>query len=325
MMNDECGMMNEMTSIRNSFIIRLSSFIIFIFIIHYSSFIIPAHAAQDRAGVNAGATLRFSPSARGAAMGDAFTASATGAEAAYYNPAGLGWVPRRSLAFMYQDLVLDVGQGSLGYASPVGAASGWAALLQYVNFGSTQRTVVSGNAGAYSGTFSGRDIALSLSYGARLSEWGYGATAKVYNSEIDNASATAVAADFGLRWQSDDLPVSFGVVAQNLGTAVKYDRVSERLPITLRAGVAWQAVARHLLLTADIEKVVRENWAARVGAEVTLADMFMLRVGYDGSIDIDNGFTFGGGVRVSDFELDYAYIPFGRVGDNHRMGLKYSF
>lgn len=289
------------------------------------NFVVNAHAAQDGGGANAGITLRFSPSAYAAAMGDAFTAPARGVAAAYYNPAGLGWTREREISLMYQDVVLDVGQGSLGFASPLGERSAWAVLAQYVDFGTTQRTVVSGTSGAASGTFTGQDIAVGLSYGARMSSWGYGATAKVYSSSIDNATATAFAVDMGLRWQSEDGPLSFGATVRNLGTGLKYDGATERLPTTFRLGAGWQAIRKYLLITADLEKVADENWSAHAGAELTLAEMFSLRAGYDGSIELDNGFTAGAGFKTGGFELDYAFIPFGVTGNNHRVGLGYKF
>ncbi len=290
-----------------------------------SSLAVPAFAAQDNAGANAGISLRFSPSARAAAMGDAYVAEARGVAAAHYNPAGLGWSRERQLLFMYQNLVLDVGQGSLGFAHPLGDRSAWAVLAQYVNYGTTQRTVVSGNAGAYSGTFTGNDLAVSLSYGSRLGNWGYGATAKVFSSSIDNATASAFAADLGLRWQADDAPFSFGVSVANLGTEVRYDMASERLPIAFRAGAAWEAIRRRLIIVADVEKVTKENWSGHAGVEFRPVEMLSLRAGYDGSVEIDNGLTIGAGFRTNGLELDYAWIPFGEAGDNHRIGVQYSF
>ncbi|RMH57563.1 MAG: hypothetical protein D6679_06390 [Candidatus Hydrogenedentota bacterium] len=300
-----------------------------------------ASAAQneDRAGANAGITLRFTPSTQAAALGDAFTAAADREVAAlYYNPAGLGWSDvssdesgSREIGLMYQNLVLDIGQGAIGYTSPLGKASGWGALVQYVDYGSTQRTIVSGTAGRNSGTFSGQDIALSLSYGAKLAEtWGYGVTGKVFNTKIDNASATAFAFDAGLRWRSATGSLSLGLTARNVGTKLKFDQVEENLPTLFRLGAAWRpfsnsAGSRPLLITGDVEKIAREGWSAHVGAEYTLAEMLSLRVGYDGSVDIDNGLTAGAGFHMKNFSLDYAFVPFGDVGNTHRVGLRYRF
>ncbi len=297
------------------------------FILHPSP---SARAAQDYAGANSGASLRFSPSARGAAMGDAFSAEARGVAAIHYNPAGLAFTERGEVELMYQSLVLDVGQGAIGAAFPTGPSGAaptgaWGVLAQYIDYGQTQRTVVSGTAGAHQGTFTGQDALVALSYGGRLANWGYGATAKFFSSTIDNASATAFAADFGLRWQADQAPVSLGMSVHNLGTSLRFDRKSERLPITFRGGVAWRALPRWLLVTADLEKVASERWNAHVGAELTVAEMLALRAGYDASLQVDQGFTVGAGFRASGLQLDYAFIPFGDFGNNHRVGLNYRF
>ena len=322
MMNDECRMMKYVNC--NSWcVMRVLQIVFAIFI--SLSFIVPVYSAQDNAGSNSGISLRFSPSVRAAAMGDAFTAEARGVSAAYYNPAGLGWTEQKELLLSYQNLVLDVGQGSLGYAHPLSNRSAWAILGQYVNYGSTQRTIVSGTAGAYSGTFSGQDIAVGISYGAKMGNWGYGVTAKILSSEIDNTSATAFAGDIGLRWQADNSPLAFGIAVNNLGTELKYDREAERLPILFRAGASWEAIHKRLIITGDLEKVVDENWSGHAGAEFKLGDMFAFRAGYDGSVEIDNGLTLGAGFKTNGLELDYAFIPFGKVRDNHRVGLNYKF
>ncbi len=309
------------------------------------SLALPSQSAQDNAGSNAALSLRFSPSARAAAMGDAYTAHATGIAAAHYNPAGLGWTTERELGFMYQDIVLDVGEGSLGIAWPLTDHSAWSVLVNYTDFGTTQRTVVSAGAGANQGTFTGHDFTVSAAYGAKLANWGYGATAKVYSSTIDDADAAAFAVDLGLRWKAGDSPFSIGASVRNVGTEVKYDVATERLPIIFRVGAAYEgwwwgrreAARAPFLLTADFEKIADENWSAHVGAEATLAEMFSVRVGYDGSVEIDNndpgtttdrgtsGMTLGAGFQSNGLEVDYTWTPFGKIGDNHRLGLSYRF
>lgn len=287
--------------------------------------------AADVAGANAGTVLRISPSARAAALGDAFNAEARGVAAVHHNPAGLAFTPQAEIELMYQSLVLDVGQGAIGAAFPLGARDGaaatgaWGILAQYVDYGTTRRTVVSGTAGAYQGTFSGQDAVVSVSYGGRLANWGYGATAKFLSSTIDNASASAFAADFGLRWQAEGAPVAVGMSIHNLGSSLQYDAKEERLPITFRGGVAWRPLPRWLLVTVDLEKVADERWSAHAGAELTVAEMLMLRAGYDASLQVDRGLTLGAGFRTGQLGLDYAFIPFGDFGNNHRVGIRYNF
>ncbi|MEK8023436.1 MAG: PorV/PorQ family protein [Candidatus Hydrogenedentota bacterium] len=304
-----------------------------------------AAASQDNAGSSAGISLRFSPSARAAAMGDAYTAEARGIAATHYNPAGLGWTDQREIGFLYQDIVLDVSEGTLGIAWPTSDHSAWSLLVNYTDFGSTQRTVVSAGAGANQGTFTGHDYTVSTAYGARLASWGYGATAKVYSSTIDDADAAAFAVDLGLRWKADNSPLSLGLSVRNIGTELNYDVATERLPIVFRAGAAYEgwwwgkqnAERAPFIITTDIEKIANENWSGHIGAEATLAEMFSMRAGYDGSIEVDSnepgtttdrgasGLTIGAGFRTGGLELDYAWTPFGKVGDNHRIGLRYSF
>ena len=287
---------------------------------------------KDRAGTNAGNTLRISPSAAASAMGDAYTAAGQGeVESLHYNPAGLAWSTKRQVAGTYQNMILDVGQGTIGYLQPINEKSGWGILPQYVDFGTTQRTLVSGTAGVNAGNFSGHDLAIGLSYGAQFGEgWAYGVTAKAFSSQIDDVTATAIAGDLGLMWRPVKSNFALGFALKNFGSTVKYEVATERLPLVFRGGGEWTPFKAKdgssiLRVTADIEKVSREGISGFFGAEYTFAKMLSIRVGYDGALSVDNGLTVGGGVNIKDFELDYAYVPFGDVGNNHRVGLEYSF
>jgi len=155
----------------------------------------------------------------------------------------------------------------------------------------------------------------------------FGLTGKIINQEIDNSSATAIAADFGAMFRSSGwpIPVRIGIVGANLGTKLELDRVSENLPALVRAGLAVDLWNERLTVAADVEKVRDQAVTAQVGGELRLIEQLSLRVGYDGRIDSDNGMTAGFGVKVSDLTIDYAYVPYGRLGNNHRVGLMYQW
>ena len=53
--------------------------------------------------------------------------------------------------------------------------------------------------------------------------------------------------------------------------------------------------------------------------------MLSIRAGWDGAAVIDNGLTVGGGVKLKGMNIDYSFVPFGDVGNNHRVGMKYAF
>lgn len=285
-------------------------------------------SAQNDAGSSAGLVLRLGSGSEIPAMGDAGVANATGVAALHYNPAGLGSTSRAGVGFMYQDLILDIGHGELKLVHPINSVSAWGVGVTYLDYGSTDRVTVSDvlNNNPTSGSFSGRDIIAGVSYGRKFGEsLNLGLTAKVINSEIDNSSGTAVAGDVGLTFAPRAFPVRFGIAVQNFGSDLELENTGDDLPTLIRGGAAVDLFDDRLTLAADVEKVRSQDVTASVGAELRLIDILALRVGYDGRIDADDGLTAGLGVTVSDLSLDYAYIPFGNLGNNHRISLTYQW
>lgn len=280
------------------------------------------------AGTTSGALLRLGTGARGPALGDAMTASALGADAMHYNPAGLGFTDRAEVSAMYQNLVLDIGQGQVGFVHPINSVSTWGFGLNYLDYGKTKRVLLMDVINNTNGstTFSGQDILLSGSYGREITDQvSAGITTKLLNQEIDNISATAFAVDLGLQLRPRGWPIRFGVSGQNLGTKIKFERVQEELPLLVRGGLAVDLFNDRVTISADLEKARNQDLSFNVGGEVRLFEMLALRVGYDDRIDADNGLTAGFGVKVSDIAVDYAYVPFGNLGNTHRLALTYKF
>ncbi len=259
-------------------------------------------------------------------------AGARGVDAAWYNPAGLARLSNREIAGSYQALVEGIDQGTLGYAQPLGEKTGIAAFVSYLDYGRQDRTTLS-TAGAFvtvnrAGSFAARDLAGGMAAGRRLTEMlDVGVAAKIVHSELDDATASAFAADIGLEARlSPEFPVTIGLVVKNLGTDLTFDRLEEDLPLTGQFGARVTLFDDRLNIFAAGEKVIHEDVEFRGGAELKpFGSMLALRAGYDGSNDVENGFTAGLGVSISGFTLDYAFIPFGSFGDNHRVSLTYRF
>lgn len=293
--------------------------------------LVAAAGAETRGGSSAGEFLRLPAGAREAAMGDAQTAGAEGLSALQHNPAGLAWAARGEVGASYQALTLDVGRGAAGLALPWGERSGWGAGLSYLDYGRTTRTTISTAGGAVTasagGAFGiGYDLAAGVSYGRRIGEaWAWGVTARGISSRLDDASASAVAADVGLAWRPSGAPYRLGAVVRNIGTRLRYDRTSEGLPLLVRVGGSCALLGDRVVLHADVEAARNERPAALVGVEARVIDALSLRAGYDGRIESDDGLTVGLGVRHGALAIDYAYVPFGALGETHRVDLRYLF
>ena len=114
----------------------------------------------------------------------------------------------------------------------------------------------------------------------------------------------------------------------NLGANIGPDP----LPLRFKGGVAYKMLDEKLLLAADLDwraqdKLLYED----LGVEGWVNKALALRAGYEighanthlGSALV--GFSFGLGLRVDNFRFDYAFLPFGNLGDTHRVTLGYMF
>jgi hypothetical protein len=286
-------------------------------------------AAWAAGGASSGEFLRLGVGARAPSIGDAMTAGAVGPLALHYNPAGLGWTSKSEFDFMYQEMIQGIGHGTMGFAMPIGRASGFGVGLTYLDYGTENRTTIStvgGISAVNAGTFSGQDLAVALSYGSRIGPVAWGLTAKGISSRIAEVDAGAFAVDAGMVWRSRSTPFRLGLAVKNVGTELRYDRQRESLPLLFRGGVGYTLLDGALGLHLDIEKTRAEAAYILGGAEYWVTPSIALRAGYDGRLGgVGGGLTAGAGFRVQSFHVDYGYTHFGIGSETHRIGMRYEF
>lgn len=306
----------------------------------------PARAAFEETGAGA----------RAPGMGDAFAAVADDVYALHYNPAGLGTMERPMLGTAYSMLSMgltdgtDLGASFAGYAHPI--------------HGGRQGTL----AGAWS-AFSlnnslYREDAFTLSYGRLLGNWGGelygGASARVlrraFGAFSESSSAVPTGGVIG-GGQKD--PVLAGKAARlaydaDAGILYRFTRHynlaltashipepdlafssvdSDRLPLTLRAGVNYRSLISNLALQYETRRTPsgREQTAS-IGVERWFLGLFAGDFGFRGGMaagsrDLRQG-SAGFSYRTKRFQADYAFlIPIGglQANQSHRVGLSFRF
>ncbi|MEK7382158.1 MAG: hypothetical protein AAB262_02620, partial [Elusimicrobiota bacterium] len=109
--------------------------------------------------------LTIGVGARALAMGGAFSAVDTGADAnaVNWNPGALGFVEKSNVTASYNSLFKDESQGYLGYAAPLGKSGGvWAGGLNYLTITKIERRA--GDTEEADSTFGNQNYAASFSY-----------------------------------------------------------------------------------------------------------------------------------------------------------------
>ena len=144
---------------------------------------------------------------------------------------------------------------------------------------------------------------LGLGYGYQLGTVRVGARVEVLQTSIQGlGSRRAVAASLG--GQADIIPrkLTFGATLYNLNQARLAEYQDERLPTVLRAGLAWRA-AEKVVLLVETEKDVEQDADFKAGLEYLPLPALALRAGLS---TLTSQLTGGVGLRTGAFRIDYA-------------------
>lgn len=307
---------------------------------------IPESPFSDKAAGAASAPfLKSGPGARAQALSGSYAAAASDSEAIFWNPAGLAHLKGRSkdANFSYNALLSGAYASSLAYAQPIGAfvlGTG----LQHFSAGSIRGYDALGDP---TSSFSPTDLAFLAGLAGRLSRFHWGGGLKLIRSTVADASGAALAADLGIQTRqetgtrrgSDGLDlgvyegaVDLGLSVRNLGAPMRISGAADPLPLYVQAGLLWHVGPRVRALIDGHFPVDRDPYAS-VGLEgnMVFGDGFSagLRGGYntgDGrGIEGLAGLTAGFGLDFKRVRLDYAWVPYGDLGDTSRVSLGVRF
>jgi len=278
------------------------------------------------AGTGSGQFLKMEPGARAGAMGSAYSAISDDSTAIYWNPAGLAQMKSGSICFMHALWFEEIAYDWFSVAQPVGKFGAIGLGFQYLNYASIPCFDISGND---CGSLTSYDMAASLSYAKRLGALSLGATAKYISSKLDN-TATTMAYDGGLMYRFKNKRLSLGCAVQNIGGSLKYYEESIDIPMNLRFGAGYR-FSKKFLVTCDVSAAdgapkygAGAEYKHKAGEETSI----LIRGGYNtkgsdaGGL---GGISAGLGISYKSFALDYAFVPYGKIGDTNRisLGIKY--
>ena len=185
------------------------------------------------------------------------------------------------------------------------------------------------------GQFGANSLVFSLAYARELTKnLSLGITGKYIRFDIESYNSAALAADIGVLYSIPSKMLHFGLGAFNMGSSTNaFIDSKDDLPVNFQFGLAKHLEHLPLLLTAALVKFNAENSLRfRIGGEFALSQQLLLRLGYnsagkDQKVDSgsasDNlaGFSFGAGLKLKKFDIDYSYSSVGEVGSLNRITL----
>jgi hypothetical protein len=285
---------------------------------------------KSESGTSGAAFLKIGPGARPVAMGEAFTGVADDVHAVYWNPAGLGTLKVPELTGMHMQYIQDFSYEFAAFAYPTEMHGTWAFAISNLHVDDLDRRTADTDAAI--GTFDASDTAYWLSYGYRLNtKLSLGANFKYVRQSIDDVGAHAYAMDGGALYDTEWHDVRLGASVQNVGTKVKFQNESDPLPLTVRLGGSAPLVSRNLLVSSDLIIPRDHEIGLAFGTEykhrIAHGIAGSVRSGYRTDSDVDglSGLSAGGGLEVGRFAFDFAWVPFGELGNAYRFGLHVKF
>jgi hypothetical protein len=223
--------------------------------------------------------LKVMPTARATALGDAYATLASGADAVFWNPAGVAQTQAPEFAGTMTLWLFDSRQGALSFACPMGEWGSLGIQLQYVDYGSIEETRIdqlrfvgdpsssSYNVGLTGRSFTPYSYVVGISYARQFTDkFSTGITAKFVNeslwdgktasvinpstglAENMNTYARVFLFDFGMQYNTGFRSVKLGVAVQNFGDQVKFAKEAYPAPLAFRIGIAGNVVGQDALL-----------------------------------------------------------------------------
>jgi len=281
----------------------------------------------DTSPANTGlAFLKIGAGGRAAGMGEAYTAVANDASAAFWNPAGLARMKQSEFTFTHNNWFQEISHEYLAFAFQMGNNTIGLSFVS-TNIGGIERRTNPSTEPL--DIIEAHNIMFALSFARSVGQnLNWGVSAKYLYEKIYVFSANGIAFDLGLTY---DLPITgltVGAAALNFGTMTEMDKEAVELPATLKAGIAYRLpvdLYGQVLIAGDYVNFLDNASHMHLGIEYLLKNIFALRTGYLTGYE-EKSIQAGAGVRFSKYSLDYGFAPFNSdIGDSHRISLGIRF
>ena len=285
---------------------------------------------KDQTGTSGAQFLKIGPGARPAGMGEAFTGVADDIHSIYWNPAGLGMLKVPELTGMHMQYFQSIQYEFAAFAYPTSNLGTMAFAVTNLHTDDIDRRTEDTDAAI--GQFGSSDSAYWLGYGKELnSRLSLGANLKWIHQTLDSVVSNAYAGDGGILYNTDWHEVRLGATVQNLGSKVKFVNESDPLPLTYRFGGSAPLLSRHLLVSSDLiiprDHQVGMAFGTEYKGRISKDFGYAMRAGYRTDSDVDgfSGISIGSGLDVGRAAFDFAWVPFGELGNAYRFGLHLKF
>ncbi|MBN4076200.1 PorV/PorQ family protein [Gemmatimonas aurantiaca] len=304
--------------------------------------------AQAKVGSTGFQSLELEVSARGMAMGGAFTAVVDDISAVFYNPAGLPYLFYKEVMVTHIALPAGINMEFIAIGLPLESIGGVLGIsgtflstgdIPYTTYQNYDGTDAFGNR-QY---FDAGERSLAISYGRYLTDrFSVGFTMKWLSSDLADVRATGWAADVGTLYNTGFRDFKVAMAITNFGPDMTHLQAPTPLPINFHFGASINAIESddHLAIFSMEGSHPSDNLEKyNIGMEYWFLDKYALRGGVRLNNDLDAefkiedgaigrksgaGLTFGAGMRLPmgderELRIDYAYQNYQILTEVHRF------
>jgi hypothetical protein len=288
------------------------------------------------------------------ALGEAYCAVGTGADAIFYNPAAMAEIGDRTfnVSIDYTQWIADINYyaGAVAWNLKNYGAIGLSFLS--VDYGTINGTSINpfggyidngpiSNVGAYSiGLTYAKYINTQFLFGGnvRLVGQNLGKNTFYDGTTITN-NATKLAIDLGVKYYTAFNDFRFGMTIRNFSSDITRELIAEQLPLTFTVGAAIDVMdffdsnhSKNTALTFSADVLHSNSYSERVnlGLEYKVLGAIALRGGYQTNRDVQS-WSAGVGLNTTlggkDFQFNYSFSKITEVAFNNvnRLSLMMSF
>jgi hypothetical protein len=258
-------------------------------------------------------------SARIAALGGNGASLEAGADSLLSNPAALARLQGLEAGVHHQSWLGGINQENVTVAAP-GGGGAWGLAAGAVDYGTFDAMDEDGRA---LGSAGAQDFNVSLAW-ARAAGAGFsvGTSVRAARQSLAGEDSLLASLDLGLHWSGRRIQA--GLVFADVGSSLLAGSAG---PSAVRGEISGDLLARAGVLRCSAGFSGEPSGLSRlqVGME-SGGSALVARAGYEARLGdtLLQGFagaSFGLGFRMGSLGLDYAFLPFGDLGDGHRISL----
>jgi hypothetical protein len=282
---------------------------------------VPA-AAQDTApGFG---SLELGPGARAQAMGSAFVSLADDPTASFWNPAGLARQSGFQLSATHNQSFEGIRQEYVSALKKFSEGTFGLSFGAVYNADPLLGTSINNDS---VGTFGYYELVTTAAFGFRASEkLDLGVSLEYLADKIDTYTSNGFAINGGFRYFPGIPNLSLGASVRHLGQGMTMDVKRTPLPTTWQGGASFirPMGSGDLTLAADLSRTRGDSRThLLLGLEYAQHGLLSLQGGYRTGFDSE-AFSFGVGVNMGRFQVQYAMLPYKNdFGNGTRIALNY--